>query len=118
MWLQLMLGIITGGFLLPGKVFKMAATRKSVGKRAIINQTYPSPICESMFKGMEWLPYEEWLSKTGIVQLGKARTKGTYCRRLQNSHKNLTALRDVQQFWRVGQCVGDTLPQIWLVSFC
>lgn len=45
--------------LLPEKVFKKTATRKSVGKHATINQTYPSPIWKSMFKGMEWLPYEE-----------------------------------------------------------
>lgn len=69
-----------------------------------------------MFKGMEWLPYEEWLTKTGIIQFGKEMTEGTYCRGLQNSHKNLMALRDVQQFWRVWQCVGDTLPQTWLDS--
>jgi len=53
-----------------------------------------------------------------IFQLGREMTKGTYRRGLHNSHKNLMALRNVQQFWRVWQCVGDTLPQIWLVSFC
>lgn len=91
---------------------------KSVGKHSAINQTYPSPIWKSMFKGMEWFPYEEWLSKMGIIQLGKEMTKGTYCRGRQNSHKNLMALRDGQQIWRVWQCVGDTPPQICLVSFC
>ena len=34
---------------------------KSVGKYSTINQTYPSPVWKSMLKGMEWLPYEEWL---------------------------------------------------------
>lgn len=43
----------------------------------------------------------------GIVQLGKDVIKGTYCRGLQNSHKNLTALRDVQQF-------GDVLVILYL----
>ena len=70
-----------------------------------------------MFKSMEWLPYEERLGKTGIIQLGKETIKGTYCRGLEDS-RNLMALRDVQQFWRVWQCVGDALPRICLVSFC
>lgn len=51
---------MTEDFFFLGKfVFKMAATRKSVGKPATINQTYPSPIWKSMSEGMEQLPYEE-----------------------------------------------------------
>lgn len=46
-----------------------------------------------MSRGMEWLPYEEWPSKTGIIQLGKEMSEGIYCRGLQSSHKNLMALK-------------------------
>lgn len=66
-----------------------------------------------MFQGMEWLPYEEWLSKTGITQLGKERANGTYCRGLENSHTNLMALRVVQQCRRVWKCAGDVF-----LTFC
>lgn len=60
---------MTEDFFFLGKfVFEMAATRKSVGKPATINQTYPSPIWKSMFEGMEWLPYEERMSETGLSQ--------------------------------------------------
>lgn len=50
---------------------------------------------------MEWLPYEEWLSKTGITQLRKERANGPYCRGIKNSHTNLIALRDAGKFGRV-----------------
>lgn len=74
---------------------------KNVGKWATINQTYLTPIWKSVFQGMEWLPYEEWLSKTGVTQLRKERANGTYCRGIENSPTNLIALRDDQQCWRV-----------------
>lgn len=70
LWLQLTLSIVTEAVFLPGKVFKMP-NLKSIGKHFTINQTYPSPIWENMFKGVDWLPYEERLSKMRIIQLGK-----------------------------------------------